>query len=91
MPASSLLKPVPIASWRNCWQAQDASRPALNRFWIVLAAAGLGDADEEFKRDVAHFLLDEARVLEGDPPADAKQFCNRLARLMRRGLAAKAN
>ena len=61
-----------------------------SRHDIVLAAAGLGDADEEFKRDVAHFLLDEARVLEGDRPADAKQFCNRLARLMRRGLAAKA-
>ena len=61
-----------------------------SRHDIVLAAAGLGDADEEFKRDMAHFLLDEARVLEGDRPADAKQFCNRLARLMRRGLAAKA-
>jgi len=61
-----------------------------SRHDIVLAAAGLGDADEEFKQDVAHFLLDEARVLEGDRPADAKQFCNRLARLMRRGLAAKA-
>jgi molecular chaperone HtpG len=62
-----------------------------SRHDIVLAAARLGDADEEFKRDMAHFLLDETRVLEGDRPADAKQFSNRLARLIRRGLAAKAN
>ena len=48
-------------------------------------------ADREFKQDAAHFLLDEARVLEGDRPADAKQFCERLARLMRRGLAPKAS
>jgi molecular chaperone HtpG len=56
---------------------------------IVVEAARLGDADREFKQDIAHFLFDEARVLEGDCPADAKQFCNRLARLIKRGLAAK--
>src|SRR5262245_52576926 len=55
---------------------------------IVLAVAGLSDGDRELKEDVAHLLLDEARVLEGDRPLDAKQFCDRLARLMRRGLAA---
>jgi len=41
----------------------------------------------EFKKDIAHFLFDEARVLEGDRPADPKQFCDRLARLIKRGLA----
>jgi molecular chaperone HtpG len=54
---------------------------------IVLAAAGLGEAEAEFKQDIAKFLFDEARVLEGDRPADAKEFSNRLARLIRRGLA----
>jgi molecular chaperone HtpG len=58
-----------------------------SRHDIVLAAAGLADADREFKQDIAHFLLDEARVLEGDRPTDSKQFCDRLARLIRRGLA----
>ncbi len=57
---------------------------------IVLAVAGLSDAERELKQDVAHLLLDEARVLEGDRPLDAKQFCDRLARLMRRGLAGRA-
>ncbi len=60
-----------------------------SRHDIVLAVAGLGDADREFKQDVAHLLFDEARVLEGDRPADSKQFCDRLSRLMRRGLPAK--
>lgn len=58
------------------------------RHEIVLAAAGLGEVDREFKQDIAQFLLDEARVLEGDRPVDAKQFCDRLARLIKRGLAA---
>jgi molecular chaperone HtpG len=61
-----------------------------SRHDIVLAVAGLGDGDREFKEDVANFLLDEARVLEGDRPADAKQFCDRLARLIRRGFGVKA-
>jgi molecular chaperone HtpG len=69
-----------------------AAKPILevnSRHDIVLAAAGLGDSDREFKEDIAHFLLDEARVLEGDRPADSKQFCDRLARLIKRGLATK--
>jgi molecular chaperone HtpG len=57
-----------------------------SRHDIVVAVAGLGNGDREFKQDVAHLLFDEARVLEGDRPVDAKQFCERLARLMRRGL-----
>ena len=56
---------------------------------VVLAAAGLGDPDRDFKQDIAHFLLDEARVLEGERPVDAGQFCERLARLIRRGITAK--
>jgi molecular chaperone HtpG len=68
------------------------SKPILEvnaRHDIVLAVAGLSGADRELKEDVAHLLLDEARVLEGDRPLDARQFCDRLARLMRRGLAGR--
>ena len=39
-----------------------------SRHEIVVAAACLGEDDREFKEDIAHFLLDEARVLEGDRP-----------------------
>jgi molecular chaperone HtpG len=56
---------------------------------LVRALAALSDDDRAFKEDVAHLLLDEARVLDGERPADARMFCDRLARLLRRGLGTK--
>jgi molecular chaperone HtpG len=53
---------------------------------LVRALASLGDDDRAFKEDAAHLLFDEARVLDGERPADARMFCDRLARLMRRSL-----
>ena len=35
--------------------------------------------DRAFKEDAAQLLYDEARVLDGDKPADAKAFSERLA------------
>jgi molecular chaperone HtpG len=46
----------------------------------------LGDDDLAFKQDAAHLLFDEARVLDGDRPADARMFCDRLARILTRSL-----
>jgi molecular chaperone HtpG len=56
---------------------------------LVRALASLGDDDHAFKEDVAHLLLDEARVLDGERPAEARTFCDRLARLIRRSLGAQ--
>jgi molecular chaperone HtpG len=56
------------------------------RHGLVAALAQLGDDEKSFKEDAAHLLFDEARVLEGDRPADAKSFSDRLARLITRGL-----
>src|SRR5438128_5998796 len=53
---------------------------------IVVALAALGDGDLAFKQDAAHLLFDEARVLDGDRPADARMFCDRLARILTRSL-----
>ncbi|MEI9429694.1 molecular chaperone HtpG [Mesorhizobium sp. Cs1299R1N3] len=53
----------------------------------VLALAGLGDDEQAFKDDAAHLLYDEARVLDGDKPADARAFSERLARLIARGIS----
>jgi molecular chaperone HtpG len=53
---------------------------------IVVALASLGDDDRAFKQDAAHLLFDEARVLDGDRPADARMFCDRLARILTRSL-----
>ncbi|PBB66357.1 molecular chaperone HtpG [Mesorhizobium sp. WSM4312] len=67
-----------------------AAKPILEinpRHARVLALAGLGDEDQAFKDDAAHLLYDEARVLDGDKPADARAFSERLARLIARGIA----
>ncbi|ESY89195.1 molecular chaperone HtpG [Mesorhizobium sp. LNHC229A00] len=53
----------------------------------VLALASLGDDEQAFKDDAAHLLYDEARVLDGDKPADATAFSERLARLIARGIS----
>ena len=66
-----------------------AARPILEinpRHERVAALARLGDDERAFKEDAAHLLYDEARVLDGDKPADAKAFSARLARLIERGL-----
>jgi molecular chaperone HtpG len=53
---------------------------------IVVTLASLSDDDRAFKQDAAHLLFDEARILDGERPADARMFCDRLARVLRRGL-----
>jgi molecular chaperone HtpG len=58
---------------------------------LIRALAALGDDDRAFKQDTAHLLFDEARLLDGEQPADARIFCDRLARLMRRSLEGPRN
>src|SRR6202035_4125955 len=52
---------------------------------IVVALAKLGDGERAFKEDAAHLLFDEARVLDGERPTDARQFSDRLPPPPRRG------
>ena len=66
-----------------------ASKPILEinpRHELVVALAALGDAEKSFKEDAAHLLFDEALLLDGDRPTDAKSFSDRLARVLSRGL-----
>ena len=66
-----------------------ASKPILEvnpHHKLVVALAALGAGEQGFKEDAAHLLFDEARLLEGDRPADAKSFSKRLARVLERGL-----
>jgi molecular chaperone HtpG len=68
-----------------------AAKPVLElnpRHQRIVAFAKLGEEERAFKEDVAHLLYDEARVLDGDKPVDARAFSERLARLMARGLPA---
>jgi molecular chaperone HtpG len=65
-----------------------AAKPVLElnaRHELVTSLAALDGADA-FKEDAAHLLYDEARVLDGDRPADAKAFSVRLARRISRGV-----
>jgi molecular chaperone HtpG len=67
-----------------------ASKPILEvnpRHELVVALAALGEDERAFKEDAAHLLLDEARVLDGERPADARAFSARLARVLGKGLS----
>ena len=66
-----------------------ASKPILEvnpQHELVTALAALGDADRDFKEDAAQLLFDEARLRDGERPADAKAFSDRLTRVLGRGL-----
>ncbi|MCC7347189.1 MAG: molecular chaperone HtpG [Variibacter sp.] len=69
-----------------------AAKPVLEvnpRHDIVLALAALGDDERACKEDAAHFLFDEARILDGERPLDPRAFCDRMGRILRRGLATR--
>jgi molecular chaperone HtpG len=53
---------------------------------MVAALAGLGESQKDFKEDAVHLLFDEARVLDGDKPENARSFSERLTRLIARGM-----
>ncbi|MET0224011.1 MAG: molecular chaperone HtpG, partial [Terrimicrobium sp.] len=66
---------------------QTSGKPILEinpRHDLVLTLASLSDDDRAFKQDAAHLLLDEARILDGDRPADPRLYSNRMARVVRR-------
>ncbi|HEX4043322.1 MAG TPA: molecular chaperone HtpG, partial [Xanthobacteraceae bacterium] len=66
-----------------------ASKPILEvnpQHALVVALAALGEGDRGFKEDAAQLLFDEARLRDGERPADAKAFSDRLGRVLDRGL-----
>ena len=66
-----------------------ASKPILEvnpRHELIAALAGLGEGDRGFKEDAAQLLFDEARLRDGERPADAKAFSDRLTRVLGRGV-----
>jgi len=67
-----------------------AAKPVLEinpRHDIVVALSALGDEERPFKSDAAHLLFDQARIFDGEPPGDAKVFGERMARVLRAGVA----
>jgi molecular chaperone HtpG len=66
-----------------------ASKPVLEinpQHALIAALAALDEAERAFKEDAAHLLYDEARLLDGDRPADTRAFSDRLGRVLKRGL-----
>ena len=52
----------------------------------ALASRLGGEHDKELLDDAAWLILDEARLMEGEPPADPALFAARLTRTMQRAL-----
>ena len=52
----------------------------------ALAARAQQSGAVDALEDAAHLLLDQARLVEGEPPADALQFAQRLAKLMEKAI-----
>jgi molecular chaperone HtpG len=64
---------------------KSAARPILEvnpHHDLVKALASLSDGDHSFKQDAVHLLFDEARILDGALPKNAKQFSDRLSRML---------
>jgi molecular chaperone HtpG len=67
-----------------------ASKPVLEvnpQHELIAKLAALGEAERGFKEDAAHLLYDEARLLDGEKPTDARSFSDRLGRVLKRGLS----
>ncbi|SER53745.1 molecular chaperone HtpG [Sphingobium sp. YR768] len=69
-------------------QAPERAKPILevNAGHALIAKLGQTGASDEERSDLAFLLLDEARIAEGQPPADPRAFTERLERLMAKSL-----
>jgi molecular chaperone HtpG len=71
-------------------RAPERAKPVLevNADHPLIAKLGQASAsgDDDGRRDMAFLLLDEARIAEGEPPADPRAFAERLERLMTKAL-----
>ena len=68
-----------------------ASKPILevNPAHPLVAALSkclIENVDKSIVEDAAWLLFDEARIMDGDPPADAASFAARLTRILSRAM-----
>ncbi|WP_159982045.1 MULTISPECIES: molecular chaperone HtpG [unclassified Novosphingobium] len=68
--------------------APERAKPVLevNARHALIAELEQSTASEDERRDIAFLLLDEARISEGEAPADPRAFVERLERLMAKSL-----
>ncbi|EIZ81205.1 chaperone protein htpG [Novosphingobium sp. Rr 2-17] len=69
-------------------RAPERAKPVLevNARHALIAKLDQSTASEDERRDIAFLLLDEARIAEGEAPADPRVFAERLERLMTKTL-----
>jgi molecular chaperone HtpG len=70
-------------------QVGSAAKPILElnpHHDLILALASVHEDEPALRDDAAHLLFDEAKILDGELPADARAFSQRLAKVMRRAL-----
>jgi molecular chaperone HtpG len=69
-------------------RAPERAKPVLeiNANHALIAKLGQTNGSEEERRDFAFLLLDQARIAEGEPPADPQAFAERLERLIAKAL-----
>lgn len=69
-------------------RAPEREKPVLevNARHALIARLEQSTASEDERRDIAFLLLDEARIAEGEAPADPRAFAQRLERLMAKTL-----
>jgi molecular chaperone HtpG len=60
----------------------NAAHPLMRRLAENLAANGTDEAVRARLADIAHLLLDQARIVEGERPADPNDFARRLANVL---------
>jgi molecular chaperone HtpG len=69
-------------------RAPERAKPVLeiNANHALIAKLGQTNGNDEERRDFAFLLLDQARIAEGEPPADPQAFAERLERLIAKAL-----
>ncbi len=69
-------------------QMEGAAKPVLeiNAGHALISAIAAQSGDDGFRADAVQLLLDQARVLDGDKPADPRAFSERLSRVFERAL-----
>ncbi len=66
-----------------------AARPVLEinpRHELIARLSAVGEDEAVLREDAAHLLLDEARIADGESPADPRAFSARLARVIGRAI-----
>ncbi|MEI1248595.1 molecular chaperone HtpG [Rhizobium aouanii] len=73
---------------RNAGRLQDAAKPILeiNLMHPLIKAIACVEGDAPYQEDAAFLLLDQARILDGDRPADPRRFAERLGRVFQRSV-----